>query len=278
MRDRWFKQVDVFGTRPYQGNPVAVVLDADGVSDSAMAAFARWTNLSETTFVLPPTQDGADYRVRIFTPGGEIPFAGHPTLGTCHAWLEAGNTPHYPGVVIQECGVGLVTLHASAGMAAFGAPPLIRDGEPGEAVLAQAVAALGLEQEQVRAAAWVDNGPGWLGLLLKDADTVLGLAPNAAALGNLAVGVIAPQPDGAETDFEVRAFAPSHGVAEDPVTGSLNAGLAQWLIGSGLAPERYTVTQGTAVGRSGLVRIFTRDGRIWVGGETATCIDGTVNL
>lgn len=278
MRDRWFKQVDVFGTRPYQGNPVAVVLDADGVSDSAMAAFARWTNLSETTFVLPPTQDGADYRVRIFTPGGEIPFAGHPTLGTCHAWLEAGNTPHYPGVVIQECGVGLVTLHASAGMAAFGAPPLIRDGEPGEAVLAQAVAALGLEQEQVRAAAWVDNGPGWLGLLLKDADTVLALAPNAAALGNLAVGVIAPQPDGADTDFEVRAFAPSHGVPEDPVTGSLNAGLAQWLIGAGLAPERYTVTQGTAVGRSGLVRIFTRDGRIWVGGETATCIDGTVNL
>lgn len=278
MRDRWFKQVDVFGTRPYQGNPVAVVLDADGVSDSAMAAFARWTNLSETTFVLPPTQDGADYRVRIFTPGGEIPFAGHPTLGTCHAWLEAGNTPHYPGVVIQECGVGLVTLHASAGMAAFGAPPLIRDGEPGEAVLAQAVAALGLEQEQVRAAAWVDNGPGWLGLLLKDAETVLALAPNAAALGNLAVGVIAPQPDGADTDFEVRAFAPSHGVPEDPVTGSLNAGLAQWLIGAGLAPERYTVTQGTAVGRSGLVRIFTRDGRIWVGGETATCIDGTVNL
>ncbi len=278
MRERWFKQVDVFGRQRYQGNPVAVVLDADGVSDAAMAAFARWTNLSEATFVLPPTAEGADYRVRIFTPGGEIPFAGHPTLGTCHAWLEAGNIPHYPGVVIQECGVGLVTLHASAGMAAFGAPPLIRSGEPEDSVLKQAVDALGLSREQVRAANWVDNGPGWLGLLLADADTVLGLAPDAAALGDLAVGVIGPQPDGAETDFEVRAFAPGHGVPEDPVTGSLNAGLAQWLIGAGLAPERYTVTQGTAVGRSGLVRIFNRDRKIWVGGETATCIDGTVIL
>ena len=278
MRERWFKQVDVFGTRAYLGNPVAVVLDADGMSESAMASFARWTNLSETTFVLPPTQDGADYRVRIFTPGGEIPFAGHPTLGTCHAWLEAGNIPHYPGVVIQECGVGLVTLHASAGMAAFGAPPLVRSGALEDAVLAQALAGLGLSPDQVQASNWIDNGPGWLGLLLRDAETVLSLRPDAAVLGELAVGVIGPQPDGGETDFEVRAFAPGHGVPEDPVTGSLNAGLAQWLIGAGLAPERYTVTQGTAVQRSGLVRIFTRDRRIWVGGETVTCIDGTVRI
>ncbi|MCQ2000650.1 PhzF family phenazine biosynthesis protein [Arthrobacter zhaoxinii] len=278
MRDRWFKQVDVFGTKPYLGNPVAVVLDADGVSDAAMASFARWTNLSETTFVLPPTQDGADYKVRIFTPGGEIPFAGHPTLGTCHAWLEAGNIPHYPGVVIQECGVGLVTLHASAGMAAFGAPPLIRSGELEEAVLKQALDALGITRDQVSASNWIDNGPGWLGLLLKDAETVLSLTPDPAAMGSLAVGVIGPKDDGEETDFEVRAFAPGHGVPEDPVTGSLNAGLAQWLIGAGLAPERYTVTQGTVLERSGLVRIFTRDRRIWVGGETTTCIDGTVKL
>lgn len=278
MRERWFKQVDVFGTRPYLGNPVAVVLDADGLSESAMAAFARWTNLSETTFLLPPTHAEADYRLRIFTPGGEIPFAGHPTLGSCHAWLEAGNTPHYPGVVIQECGVGLVTLHASAGMAAFGAPPLIRSGELEDAVLAQATAALGLSPEQVQASNWIDNGPGWLGLLLRDADTVLSLKPDAAALGALAVGVIGPHRDGAETDFEVRAFAPGHGVPEDPVTGSLNAGLAQWLMGAHLAPERYTVTQGTVLGRDGLVRIFSRDRKIWIGGETSTCIDGTVRI
>ncbi|MCC3293269.1 PhzF family phenazine biosynthesis protein [Arthrobacter sp. zg-Y411] len=278
MRDRWFKQVDVFGTRPYLGNPVAVVLDADGLSESAMAAFARWTNLSETTFLLPPTQSEADYRVRIFTPGGEIPFAGHPTLGSCHAWLEAGNTPHYPGVVIQECGVGLVTLHASAGMAAFGAPPLIRAGDLEDSVLAQATKALGLKPEQVKASNWIDNGPGWLGLLLSDAETVLSLKPDAAALGSLAVGVIGPQRDGGDTDFEVRAFAPGHGVPEDPVTGSLNAGLAQWLIGAGLAPDRYTVTQGTVLGRDGLIRIFSRDRKIWIGGETATCIDGTVRI
>ncbi|MDN3904430.1 PhzF family phenazine biosynthesis protein [Arthrobacter sp. YD2] len=278
MRDRWFKQVDVFGTRPYLGNPVAVVLDADGLSESAMAAFARWTNLSETTFLLPPTQSEADYRVRIFTPGGEIPFAGHPTLGSCHAWLEAGNTPHYPGVVIQECGVGLVTLHASAGMAAFGAPPLIRSGDLEDSVLAQATKALGLKPEQVKASNWIDNGPGWLGLLLSDAETVLSLKPDAAALGSLAVGVIGPQRDGGDTDFEVRAFAPGHGVPEDPVTGSLNAGLAQWLIGAGLAPDRYTVTQGTVLGRDGLIRIFSRDQKIWIGGETATCIDGTVRI
>ncbi|MCC3271359.1 PhzF family phenazine biosynthesis protein [Arthrobacter zhangbolii] len=278
MRDRWFKQVDVFGTRPYLGNPVAVVLDADGLSESAMAAFARWTNLSETTFLLPPTQSEADYRVRIFTPGGEIPFAGHPTLGSCHAWLEAGNTPHYPGVVIQECGVGLVTLHASAGMAAFGAPPLIRSGDLEDSVLAQATKALGLKPEQVKASNWIDNGPGWLGLLLSDAETVLSLKPDAAALGSLAVGVIGPQRDGGDTDFEVRAFAPGHGVPEDPVTGSLNAGLAQWLIGAGLAPDRYTVTQGTVLGRDGLIRIFSRDRKIWIGGETATCIDGTVRI
>lgn len=278
MRERWFKQVDVFGSKPYLGNPLAVVLDAEGLSDSAMESFARWTNLSETTFVFPPTQEGADYRVRIFTPGGEIPFAGHPTLGTCHAWLEAGYTPHYPGVVIQECGVGLVTLHANAGMAAFAAPDLLRSGPLEEDVLDQAVRALGLEHSQVKASNWIDNGPGWLGLLLPDAATVLALNPDPVVMGNLKVGVIGPHSADAETDYEVRAFVPGLGIAEDPVTGSLNAGLAQWLIGEGLAPERYVVTQGTAVQRSGRVRVFSRDRRIWVGGETVTSIDGTVRL
>ena len=260
------------------GNPLAVVLEAEGLTDAEMASFARWTNLSETTFVLPPTMDGADYRVRIFTPGGEIPFAGHPTLGTCHAWLESGAKRRYPDAVVQECGIGLVTLHANAGIAAFAAPPLLRSGELEEEVLDQARRALGLEPGQVLASNWIDNGPGWLGLLLPDAATVLALNPDPVIMGNLRVGVIGAQPVDSETDFEVRAFVPGLGIKEDPVTGSLNAGLAQWLIGASLAPERYVVTQGTAVQRSGRVRVFTRDGKIWVGGSTVTCIDGTVTL
>ena len=226
MRQRWFKQVDVFGSKPYQGNPLAVVLDGEDLDDEAMLQFARWTNLSETTFILPATQDEADYRVRIFTPGGEIPFAGHPTLGTCHAWTEAGNTPMKPGLVVQECGIGLVPLRVNAGLAAFAAPRLIRTGPVEEGTLARVTAALGLTPDQVRGHQWVDNGPGWLGLLLPDAETVLSLRPDHAAIGDLRVGVIGPQPESAETDFEVRAFAPGLGVSEDPVTGSLNAGLA----------------------------------------------------
>lgn len=278
MRQRWFKQVDVFGKKPYQGNPLAVVLDGEDLDDEAMLQFARWTNLSETTFVLPATQDEADYRVRIFTPGGEIPFAGHPTLGTCHAWTEAGNTPMKPGLVVQECGIGLVPLRVNAGLAAFAAPRLLRTGPVEPDVLARVTAALGLTPDQVLDHQWVDNGPGWLGLLLPDAETVLSVQPDHGALGGLRVGLIGRQPEAAETDFEVRAFAPGLGVSEDPVTGSLNAGLAQWLIGQGIAEERYTVTQGTAVHRSGLVRVFTREGRIWIGGESVTCIDGSVSL
>ena len=278
MRERWFKQVDVFGSSPYLGNPVAVVLEGQDISEQAMAQFARWTNLSETTFLMPPTIAGADYRVRIFTPNGEIPFAGHPTLGSCHAWLEAGNRPRTPGTVLQECEIGIVTLHANAGLAAFEAPPLRRSGQLDDATLAQAVTALGLRVDQVQDHAWVDNGPGWLGLLLRDAETVLDLKPDNAALGSLRVGVIGPYEDTSEADFEVRAFVPALGIAEDPVTGSLNAGLAIWLIGAGLAPDRYVVSQGAAVGRKGRVRIFQRDGGIWVGGESVTCIDGSVRL
>ena len=278
MRERWFKQVDVFGSSPYLGNPVAVVLEGQDISEQAMQQFARWTNLSETTFLMPPTIAGADYRVRIFTPNGEIPFAGHPTLGSCHAWLEAGNRPRTPGTVLQECEIGIVTLHANAGLAAFEAPRLRRSGPVDDATLAQAVTALGLRIDQVRDHAWVDNGPGWLGLLLADAETVLSLKPDNAALGSLRVGVIGPYEDTSEADFEVRAFVPALGIAEDPVTGSLNAGLAVWLIGAGLAPDRYVVSQGTAVGRKGRVRIFQRDGGIWVGGESVTCVDGSVRL
>ncbi|GAA2200939.1 PhzF family phenazine biosynthesis protein [Sinomonas flava] len=275
---RPFSQVDVFTSEFLRGNPVAVVHDAEGIPDEEMAAFARWTNLSETTFLLPPTQAGADYRLRIFTPGGELPFAGHPTLGSARAWLEAGGVPAASGRIVQECEVGLVTLKDDAGRLAFAAPPLRRSG-PVDARDVRAIAdALGLTADDIVDAAWVDNGPGWVGLLLRDADTVLGLAPDFAAMGGFQVGVIGPRPDGDDAAFEARAFCPGIAVPEDPVTGSLNAGLAQWLIGSGRAPSSYVAQQGTALGRRGLVRVSADGGDIWVGGDTVVGVRGTVEL
>lgn len=276
---RRFDQVDVFSALPLRGNPLAVVHAAQGLDERTMAAFARWTNLSETTFLLPPTQPGADYRVRIFTPGGELPFAGHPTLGSCWAWLAAGGQPRTPGLVVQECGVGLVPLRLGPqGRLAFAAPPLRRTGALDEALLQQVCAALGLQRSAVRAHQWVDNGPGWCALLLESAAQVLGLRPDWARLGDVKLGVIAPQPPGQDSDFEVRAFAPGLGVPEDPVTGSLNAGLAQWLIGAGLAPSRYVAAQGAALGRAGRVYIERAEDDIWVGGQVAGCISGSLRL
>ncbi|MDF0530696.1 PhzF family phenazine biosynthesis protein [Tsukamurella sp. 8F] len=276
-----FSQVDVFSTEPFGGNPVAVVHDASDWSDDDMARFARWTNLSETTFLLPPSTPAADYRLRIFTPGGELPFAGHPTLGSCHAWLEAGNSPQGEAVV-QECGVGLVTLRETGAGLAFAAPPLRRSGPVDADVLARATYVLGLTADDVLASSWVDNGPPWLGLMLRDAGMVLGLRPDFVAMGDLFVGVVGRHPDGAEptggpADVEVRAFCPGAGVNEDPVTGSLNAGLAQWLLGAGVLQEPYTAAQGTAIGRSGRVHV-TRDGdgTVWVAGATVTRIAGSV--
>jgi PhzF family phenazine biosynthesis protein len=273
-----FSQVDVFTEQPLLGNPLAVVHGADGLDAARMQAFARWTNLSETTFLLAPTEPRADYRVRIFTPGGELPFAGHPTLGSCHAWLEGGGTPHAQGEVVQQCDAGLVRIRLEPGRAAFAAPPLRQaDVEAGE--LARIVAALGVSPSAIRATRSLDNGPLWIGLLLDRAETVLALEPDHAALRTLAkVGVIAAQAKGAASDFEVRAFAASVGIAEDPVTGSLNAGLAQWLIGVGLAPLRYTVAQGTRLGRSGRVHIASDANDVWVGGSSVTCIRGEVEL
>jgi PhzF family phenazine biosynthesis protein len=243
-----------------------------------MAAFARWTNLSETTFLLPPTAPGADYKVRIWTPGGELPFAGHPTLGSCHAWLAAGGAPQQDGVVVQECGVGLVRIRRSGGRLAFAAPPLRRTGPLDAELLARIVHGLGLAAADVLQHQWVDNGPGWCAVMLRSAAQVLTVQPDWAVLGALKLGLVGAQAAGADTAFEVRAFVPDLGVPEDPVTGSLNAGLAQWLIGADLAPPAYVAAQGAALGRAGRVFIEQSGADIWVGGDVVTCIDGTVEL
>jgi PhzF family phenazine biosynthesis protein len=302
MRQRPFQQVDVFTATPLKGNPLAVVLDGEGLSDAQMQAFAAWTQLSETTFVLPPSSEGraggADYRVRIFTPGGELPFAGHPTLGTAHAWLAAGGQAQAADQLVQECGVGLVTLRQQDGRYAFAAPAL-RRAEPGAATLVAVRDALGLAVDEVLAAQDLHNGPHWLGLLLPDVDTVLSLTPDHTALKQLGVKVgVAAKRDSAQglirranrearafathpdtTDLEVRGFAAPVGIAEDPVTGSLNASLAQWLIEDGHMPTRYRARQGTALGRSGEVFV-QRDaaGQVWIGGDVVGCVQGEVRL
>ncbi|HSV51926.1 MAG TPA: PhzF family phenazine biosynthesis protein [Burkholderiaceae bacterium] len=288
MKQRPFKQVDVFTATPYRGNPLAVVLDGSGLSTEEMQDFTNWTNLSEATFLLPPTEPTADYRVRIFCPGRELPFAGHPTLGSCHAWLEAGGQPKGEQVV-QECGVGLVQLRRDGKRLAFAAPPLKKGGPLQEDEVALIARGLGLARTDILQHAWCDNGPNWRGVMLKSAEQVLALKPDAAILAGLDIGVVGPRGkvgvvgsrDAAdECAFEVRAFFPgNNGMAEDPVTGSLNAALAQWLIGANLAPPQYIASQGTALARAGRVHI-QRDGagQIWVGGESVTCVDGSVRL
>ena len=282
-RDRQFKQVDVFTANAYRGNPLAVVLDGDGLDDEAMQRFARWTNLSETTFLLPPTHPAADYRVRIFTPGGELPFAGHPTLGSCHAWLEAGGTPKRDDALVQECQIGLVRIRREAPRLAFAAPPLKRS-DPGPAVLAQVACALGVKAQQLIAAQLLDNGPVWLALLLDQPQTVLKLKPDHGALKALGqkVGVAARYQDRAADSpaLEVRAFAAPIGIEEDPVTGSLNASLAQWLIADDLMPGAYLAAQGSCLDRAGRVHIAAdaAEKTLWVGGKSITCITGKVLL
>lgn len=318
MKNRAFKQVDVFTAAPYYGNPLAVVLDGEGLSTEDMQRFAQWTHLSETTFVLPPSPEakaaGADYRVRIFTPGGELPFAGHPTLGTCHAWLQARSAVEPPRstVFLQECAVGLVKIRRDGSRLAFAAPPLTRRN-PSPTVLARVAAALGLKADQIVAAQMLDNGPVWLGLLLDSRQTVLQLTPDHPTLKNLGISVgvasidtaqaapvliarasrearafqssttAASAPDGsapADTpEVEVRAFAAPMGVNEDPVTGSFNASLAQWLIADQHAPDAYVAVQGTCIGRAGRVHIAQDSAcQVWVGGDSVTCIDGHVTL
>ena len=278
MTERRFSQLDVFTSVPLRGNPLAVVHEAQGLTDAQMADMARWTNLSETTFLLPPDDAEADYRVRIFTPGGELPFAGHPTLGSCHAWLAAGGVPRDAQVVVQQCGVGRVPVRREGERLAFAAPALRRTGPVEPTLRAQAVAALGLADAQVLRLEWIDNGPGWMGALLADAATVLALRPDFAAMRGLKLGVVGPHPAGAECQFEVRAFVPGLGVPEDPVTGSLNAGLAQWLIGAGLAPDAYVAAQGAALGRAGRVHVQREGADVWIGGAVCDVVSGIVRL
>ena len=292
MKQRPFQQVDVFTSEPYLGNPLAVVLDGTGLSTEAMQGFTNWTNLSECTFVLPPSeagqQAGADYQVRIFCPGRELPFAGHPTLGTCHAWLSQGGTPRQRDRIVQECGIGLVSIRREGLRLAFAAPPLLRRGPLDEAEVALIARGLGISRAHIVAHAWCDNGPKWRGVLLDSAERVLALKPDPEVLAGLDIGVVGPRGKvgvvaprtGGETQFEVRAFFPGNtGLAEDPVTGSLNAGLAQWLIGAGMAPSSYVAAQGTVLGRAGRVHVNQDDqSGIWIGGDSVTCITGMVTL
>jgi PhzF family phenazine biosynthesis protein len=272
--------VDVFGTGPLSGNPLAVVVGADALATDEMQRLTRWFNLSETTFLLPPVHPEADYRVRIFTLDREIPFAGHPTLGSCHAWLSIGGVPKKEAEVVQECEAGLVPIRRDHGRLSFAAPPLIRSGPPTPDELDKARQLLGIEPRDILDAAWIDNGPGWLGIRLTSAEKVLSLNPLRSWPGRIDIGVVGPHAKGNEAAFEVRAFFSDHlgAIVEDPVTGSLNASLAQWLFATGVIEEDYIAAQGTCLGRDGRIHL-TRDmaGRVWVGGNTHTQVEGRLH-
>ncbi|MFJ5227331.1 PhzF family phenazine biosynthesis protein [Streptomyces sp. NPDC088400] len=278
-RTRAFVQVDVFSTSPFLGNPVAVVLDGVDVTDEEMQRVARWTNLSETTFVLPATVPEADYRLRIFTPRSELPFAGHPTLGSARAWLDGGGVPRHPDRIVQQCTAGLVTVRRGDGVLSFAAPPLVRTGALDDACLKRTVAAFGIGHDRVLAHQWVDNGPGWAVLHLPTAEEVLALEPDLSLIPDAMVGAIGAYPTGSSHDFEMRTFAPRCGVAEDPACGSMNAAVGQWLTTTGTAPSTYRVSQGTRLGRAATIEITTgTDGTVWVSGATTVCVRGSIAL
>lgn len=274
---RRFVQVDVFGENPYRGNPLAVIVDAEGLTTSDMQTFAKWTNLSETTFLLPPTHASADYRVRIFTPTEELPFAGHPTLGSAHAWLTNGGVPKDGNTIVQDCKVGLIGVRREENSLSFAAPPLLRSGPIDDAVLHEAAESLGISHDAIIDAAWIDNGPGWMGILLASADEVLAIQPKPM---KLTLGVAGAHTTESRFAYEVRAFYSSNGITlEDPVTGSLNASLAQWLISSGRFNAPYLVSQGTAIECAGVVKVDVDDSQVvWIGGNVATCISGEVDI
>jgi PhzF family phenazine biosynthesis protein len=274
---RRFVQVDVFGENPYRGNPLAVIVDAEGLTTSDMQTFAKWTNLSETTFLLPPTHASADYRVRIFTPTEELPFAGHPTLGSAHAWLTNGGVPKDGNTIVQECKVGLISVRRDDNSLSFAAPPLLKSGPVDDALLHEAAESLGISRDAIIDAAWIDNGPGWMGILLASADEVLAIQPKPM---KLTLGVAGAHTTESRFAYEVRAFYSSNGITlEDPVTGSLNASLAQWLISSGRFNAPYLVSQGTAIGYAGVVKVDVDDSQVvWIGGNVATCISGEVDI
>jgi PhzF family phenazine biosynthesis protein len=274
-----FRTVDVFTAVPFKGNPLAVVSGARGLSDAQMLQIANWTNLSETTFLNPPSDPKADYHVRIFTPSRELPFAGHPTLGTCQVWLDQGGKPKGDEIV-QQCGAGLVRIKRIGQRLAFAAPPLVKGGPVEPELLALIAKSLGLKPSDFTASQWIDNGPGWVGVMIGSRDTLLGLKCDYAALGPRSFGVVAPcdpKRDKIDAQFELRAFTGLIG-KEDPVTGSLNASVAQWLIGAGIAPPSYVAAQGTALGRDGRIYVSQQGKDIWIGGDVVTCIEGTLAL
>ena len=275
---RKYSEVDVFSPTAYLGNPLAVVHDAEGLTSEEMQRFAKWTNLAETTFLLQPEDPAADYRVRIFSAAQEFPFAGHPTLGSAYAWLEAGGVPKNNGTIVQECGAGLVAVRVENQRLAFAAPPLTRFEPVEESLVHKVAAALGVSLERIVDASWLVNGPEWIGVRLSTAQEVLTLDPDPADLGTLCLGVVGPHLPGHETQFEVRAFVGGDPVWEDPVTGSLNAGLAQWMTATGVADRRYIAAQGTVIGYQGRVHVAIENGEIWVGGDVTSCVRGEVNL
>lgn len=276
---RRFHQVDVFSAVQLLGNPLAVVHAATGLGDAEMAAFARWTNLSETTFLLPPTDPGADYLVRIWTPGGELPFAGHPTLGSCFAWLAAGGVPKTPGTVVQQCAVGLVRIRQDGARLAFAAPPLRRTGPLDDDMLARILSGIGVARDDVLHHQWVDNGPGWCAVMLRSAEQVLAVRGNSELLRGIKLGLVGAHPPGSECAFELRAlYHDTEQLTEDPVTGSLNASVAQWLIGAGLAPSSYVASQGTLLQRAGRVHVQKLGDEVWIGGDVVAVVEGSVDL
>jgi PhzF family phenazine biosynthesis protein len=278
---RRFRQVDVFGQGSTSGNPVAVVLDADGLDDESMRRFSVWSNLSECTFVLPPTTPEADYRVRIFSLNTELPFAGHPTLGTARAWLDAGGAPADPHLLVQECGAGLVPVRIDGDLLAFSAPPRIRSGPVEPGLVATLADILGIDAAQILDAEWLDNGPGWVGLLLTDAKTVLGARPDSSRHpGRWDIGILGTHEGGADAALEVRAFFTEgdEPLREDPVTGSLNAAAAEWLIARGTLTAPYIAAQGTAMGRRGRVHVSADHDRLWIGGRTDVVVSGSIRL
>jgi len=278
---RDFQLVDVFGSAEFSGNPLAVIADGEGLDTEQMLTIARWLNLSETCFLLPPTDPDADYLVRIFTLQRELPFAGHPTLGTCHAWLARGGTPRNGDRIVQECGAGLIPLRRGAGGLAFAAPPMVREGRVDEPQVQELAGLLGIDRSEIVEASWVDNGPGWIGLLLDSADKVLALEPARSHDKRVDVGVIGPYPADAELAFELRVFFSDHhgAILEDPVTGSFNASAAQWMLGSGRAKAPYVAAQGARLGRAGRIAIDQdADGTVWIGGRTETFFSGKTHF
>jgi PhzF family phenazine biosynthesis protein len=277
---RRFQLVDVFHDQPLTGNGLAVVLDADGLTTEKMLQITRWLNLSETTFLVPTTSSEADYHVRIFTPDRELPFAGHPTLGTCHAWLASGGKPKREGEIVQECGAGLIRLRRIENKLAFAAPALIRGGAVEESKIAEIARVLRIDRAQIVEAAWADNGPGWIAVMLPSADAVLKLNPALDEPRRVDIGVVGPYPAGSPAAFELRAFFTDHNgsLREDPVTGSLNASVAQWLLGSGRAKAPYVAAQGTRLGCAGRIFISQDAKGIWVGGNTTTLFEGDCNV